>query len=364
VTGHRVPAAALRSFVVACLTSAGVTDEDAGVCAEVLVQADLRGIDSHGVARLRRYVDGIRQGRIAARAEVAVVAEAPAMAVLDAGNGLGQPAGVLAMRLAMDKAAAAGLGMVTVRRSNHFGIAGYYAMLALERDQLGFATTNSTPQVAPTFGVEPMFGTNPLAFALPTGGVPFVLDMATSTVPRGRLERMLREGRAVPESWAIDAEGRGAGSDLEALVSGLQRRAGFALLPLGGPGETNGGHKGYGLGLLVDLLCGPLSGASWGRHVYGPAGAGIGHVFMAVDVGRFRPIEEFRDESSRLLAEVRASRRLPGGERILVPGEREAEESARRAREGIPLGERVWADLAAIAAETGVPAVAEDATCA
>jgi LDH2 family malate/lactate/ureidoglycolate dehydrogenase len=348
-------AGALKAFVSACLTTVGVTEQDAAVVADVLVAADLRGVESHGVARLRRYVDGIRQGKIRAERSLSIVRENAATAVLDAGNGLGQPASVAAMELAIAKAGQVGLGAVAVRRSNHFGIAGYYAMLALEHGMVGIATTNASPQVTPTFGAEPMFGTNPIAVALPAGGpFPFVLDMATSVVPRGKLERLGREGEAIPEGWAIDAEGRPM-TELGELVAGLKGRRGFSLLPLGGGGEIFSGHKGFGLGLLVDLLCGPLAGASWGRHVYGPEGADLGHWFAALRVDCFADPEELAAETAALLAEVRSARKIPGESRIYIPGEKEAIETERRLRDGIPLNPLVYEELGRIASEVGLP---------
>lgn len=350
-----VPAERLHAFVTTCLTAVGAAADDAMVVADVLIAANLRGVDSHGVARLRRYVKGIQNGAIAARPDVTTVLEGPATAVIDAGNGLGQPAALAAMHLAIAKAERIGLGMVVTRRSNHFGIAGYYAMLALEHGMIGMVTTNASPQVAPTFAAEPMYGTNPLAIAMPTGGpCPFVLDMATSTAARGRIEQMQREGKPIPSGWGIDPEGA-ITTDADTLIAGLIARRGHALLPVGGAGETFGGHKGYGLGLLADLLCGPLAGAAWGRHVYGSSGANLGHCFLAMRVDCFRPWEEFIADSEQLLQEIRSAKKVPGRERIYIPGEKEAEETQRRQRDGIPLLPVVLADLARLADEAGVP---------
>jgi L-2-hydroxycarboxylate dehydrogenase (NAD+) len=321
----------------------------------VLVAADLSGIDSHGVARLRRYVEGVATGAIDGRAEPVVVVEHPATALLDAGNGLGQPAAVAAMELAVTKAEVYGIGIVAVRRTNHFGIAGYYASLAARRGLIGIATTNATPQVAPTFAAEPLYGTNPIAIALPTGGkTDFLFDAATSTVGRGKLEIRHRRGEPIPTGWVIDGTGA-AREDVEELIEGLKRRSGYALLPLGGEGESHGGHKGYALGLFVDLLCGPLTGAAWGRHVYGADGANLGHCCIAIRVDCFRPLEDFQEECQRLFDEIRAAKRAPGAARIFVPGEKDAEERRRRERDGIPLTGQVRDDLARLAAELDLP---------
>jgi L-2-hydroxycarboxylate dehydrogenase (NAD+) len=354
-----VSAEDLEGFVAACLTAVGVPKEDARTVAEVLVAADLRGVESHGVARLHRYVDGVRKGEILPARAATVVGETPATAVLDAGNGLGQPAAVAAMRLAIDKARAVGVGFVTVRRTNHFGIAGYYAMMALEHGMAGFATTNARPQVAPTFGAEPMFGTNPIAVAFPVGtNEAFVLDMATSVVPRGRVERLVREGGSIPAGWAVDSSGEPL-REAKSLVSGLLGGWGYSLLPLGGLGELFGGHKGYGLGLLVDLLCGPLAGAAWGRHVYGPDGANLGQCFAALRLDCFREPEALAADAATLLGEIRASHKMAGQSRIYTAGEKEAGEHARRSRNGIPLHPSLWRDLVEMGESLGVEPPAE-----
>ena len=349
-----IPVEDLHSFVVLCLVQVGVTTDDATIVADVLIAANLRGIDSHGVARLFRYVDGVRHGKISPQTQIANLREGPTTAVLDAANSLGQPVAVTAMRLAIDKAEKVGIGMVAVRGANHFGIAGYYAMLALEHNMIGIVTTNASPQVAPTFGAQPMYGTNPIAIAVPTGGpYPFVLDMATSIVPRGKLEQLHRRGQPIPSGWAIDDQGV-VMTDNQELITGLMQRRGYSLLPLGGMGETLGGHKGYGLGLFIDLICGPLAGAAWGLHVYGPAGANLGQCFLALRVDNFRNMEEFSRETEQLLDELRAAKKIPGQERIYIPGEKEAEEVEYRRQTGIPLPPIVYARLRQLAEELGV----------
>jgi LDH2 family malate/lactate/ureidoglycolate dehydrogenase len=350
--GHRD----LDHFVRTAMCRAGAGEREAAQVAEVLVAADLRGVDSHGVARLRRYVDGLRAGTIRAGVPPQVVAETPATAALDAGNGLGQPATFAAVELAIAKARAGAVGVVTVRNSNHFGIAGHYAGLGARAGMFTMVCTNASPQVAPTHGGEPMFGTNPLAIALPTDDErPFLFDAATSAVPRGKLERFEREGRPMPAGWAVDPHGRPE-TDIPSLVDGLKRRKGYALLPLGGAGEEFGGHKGYGLGLLVDLLCGPFAGADWGRHVYGPQGAGLGHFVLCVRVDAFGPPERFRAAATAMFAELRSARKAPGQHRIYTPGEKEYEMAELRRRDGIPLLPPVVDDLGAIAATLGIAA--------
>jgi L-2-hydroxycarboxylate dehydrogenase (NAD+) len=352
---------ALRRFAVDCLDAVGVPARAAATVADVLLAADLSGVDSHGIARLRRYVDGVVERTIDATAEPVVVRESPAAVVLDGSNGLGQPAAVEGMERAIALALEHGVGMATVRRTNHFGIAGYYAALAIRRGVIGIAMTNASPQVAPTFGAEPMYGTNPIAIGMPTGGdADFLFDAATSTVGRGKLEVHQREGRPIPAGWVIDATGAER-TDVEELVDGLKRRRGYGLLPLGGAGESHGGHKGYALGLAVDALCGPLAGASWGRHVYGSRGADLGHCFIAIDVEAFRPLGEFQSESALMFAELRAARRTPGSPRIYIPGEKEAERRMERERDGVPLTMPVAEDLRMLGERLGV--VFEEPEC-
>lgn len=356
----RVDHRALHDFTCQCLTAVGVSKEDATVVADVLTAADLRGVDSHGVARLRRYVDGVRDGKILPDARTTVLAETAATVAMDAGNGLGQPAARTAVDMAMAKGAETGIGMATVRRSNHFGIAGYYALRAARQGLFAIVGTNASPQVAPTNGAAPMFGTNPLAIAFPTDADrPFVFDAATSVVPRGKLERLHREGRDMRSGWAVDPNGEST-TDIPKVVDGLKAREGYALLPLGGLGESHGGHKGYGLATVVELFCGPLAGARWGRHVYGAEGAGLGHFFLCGQVAALTTLADFQAEANQMFDELRASPKARGQDRILVAGEREHEIEQRRLATGIPLRPAVVTDLARIADQCGVAPLSEN----
>lgn len=256
--GLRVKAEALRDFCGRVFERLGVPAEDAMVAADVLVSADLRGLDSHGVARLRRYVAGLREGAMKPRPEVKVVCETPVAALLDGGAGLGQVVGVRGMKLAIEKALRLGVGLVAVRNSNHYGIAAYYAMMALEHDLIGFSMTNASPLVVPTFGREAILGTNPISVAVPAGSErPFVLDMATSAVPRGKLEVYARQGRKMPLGWAVDEEGLPTADPLRVLDNVAQRRAAAPRRRGGGAGRAQG---------LRPLPSGghPLRGASGG----------------------------------------------------------------------------------------------------
>jgi L-2-hydroxycarboxylate dehydrogenase (NAD+) len=266
--GLRVQADALKSFCVRVFRRMGVPPEDAGITADVLVTADLRGIASHGVARLRRYVEGLGKCMMLPRPDVQVMRETPTTALIDAGAGLGQPVSYRAMQRAIQMAQEMGSGFVTVRNSNHYGIAGYYAMMALEHNCIGISMTNADVLVVPTFGRNALLGTNAMAVAAPAGKErPFVLDMATSTVPRGKLEVYDRLEKPMPLGWATDEHGR-ATSGAHQVLENLKKRTGGGLLPLGGEGELLSGHKGYGLALLVDILCAVLSGAAYADLVY------------------------------------------------------------------------------------------------
>ncbi len=352
--GFRVKADALRDFCKRVFERLGVPAKDARVAADVLVSADLRGMDSHGVARLRRYVNGLRRGVMKPRPEVKVVRETSVTALLDGDAGLGQVVGVRGMKLAIEKALQRGIGLVAVRNSNHYGIAGYYAMMALEYDLIGISMTNAAPLVVPTFGREAMLGTNPISVAVPTGSErPFVLDMATSVVPRGKLEVYARQGREMPLGWAVDEEGLPT-TDPRRVLDNVAWRHGGGLLPLGGAGEELGGHKGYGLSLLVDILCGVLSGAAYGPLTYTGPTPNLGHLFGALRVDLFRPLEGFKADMDDLIRRLSASAKAEGQDRIYIHGEKEFEEAERRQREGIPLPPGIVNSLREIGEELGI----------
>ena len=343
----------LKAFVVDALTKVGVSHDDATLVSEVLVAADLRGIESHGVARLVPfYVDRIRDGALDPNPHETIVRETGTTLVVDAGNGLGHPASTRAMRAVIAKAEQNGTAFATVRNSNHFGIAGFYAMLALEHDMIGIASTNSVRYGSPTYGRDVMLGTNPWAYAVPAQDEPpFVLDFATTTVPRGKLEVFKRKEKPLKPGWAIDTDGRQTLSADEGLLG--------ALLPLGGLGVDNGGHKGYGLGLLVDLMCGVLGGGKFGNELPLPnavEGPGmISHFFGAIAIEGFRDATAFRKDVDRELREFKDSRPAPGFERIYVAGEIEHEKTIFNRENGVPVHVKVWAALERLAAELALP---------
>jgi L-2-hydroxycarboxylate dehydrogenase (NAD+) len=264
------------------------------------------------------------------------------------------------MQKAIEKAREYGCGFATVRNSNHYGIAGYYAMMALEHDMIGMSTTNAAVLVAPTFGRDAMYGTNPIALAVPAAEErPFVMDMATSVVPRGKLEVYNRQGKPIPLGWATDERGVPT-SDPARVLDNFTKRAGGGLLPLGGAGEEMSGHKGYGLGIMVEILSAVLPGAAFLTSVYPkdaagrPLPANLGHFFGAWRLDAFRPPQEFKADMDRLIRGLKHGNLAEGAERIYVHGEKEYEEADRRAGDGIPLGAKVEASLRQIAADLDV----------
>lgn len=344
--------AKLKRFVADVLEKVGVARDQAEVVGDVLVAADLRGIESHGVARLESYyVSRIRSGHLKPKPNYELVRETETTVLFDADNGLGHPVGKMAMQKVIAKAKKHGSAFGAVRNSNHYGIAGYYAMLALEHDMIGMASTNSVKYGAPTFGKDVLLGTNPLAYAIPAGKEPaFVLDFATTTVPKGKLEVYKRKNLPLKDGWAIDAQGQPTHDPDEALRG--------ALLPLGGFGTDNGGHKGYGLGLLVDILCGVLSGGAFGPslpHVTDTKEGAISHWFGAFRVDAFREVEQFKADMDKELRFFKESQKVPGQDRIYVAGEVEFEKTKYHRDHGVPVHVKVWDGLEKLAGELGIP---------
>jgi len=347
----------LRDYVVRVFSALGVPEGDAELTADVLILADRRGIASHGVARLGRYVKGIREGTILPVTRMKIIKETPVTALLSGSNGLGQVAGHYGMSFAIEKAQKSGVGLVTVRESNHYGIAGYYSMMALGKRLIGISTTNSAPLVVPTNGREAVFGTNPISIAAPAKNRrPFVLDMATSTVPRGKLEVYSRREKPIPEVWATDAAGRPTTNPAEVLDNLINRRGG-GLLPLGGSEELTGGHKGYGLAMVVEILTGVLSGGAFATQVYGQKekgkGANVCHFFGAIDINAFISPEEFETRIDALLNLVAGSKLADGKERIFIHGEKEYEMMDAN-KKAVPLYHRVVEDINRIGGELGL----------
>jgi LDH2 family malate/lactate/ureidoglycolate dehydrogenase len=349
---------ALLQFVGEVFVVMGCSKEDAVSAAKALLAADIRGIDSHGVARLSGYVRLWEAKRINTKPDIRVVHETPSTAVIDADSALGLVAAPRAMRVAIEKARQVGTGWVSVCHSNHYGIAGYHAMMALENDMIGIAMTNASPLVAPTFSVERLLGTNPICVAIPAGDEPpFVADMATTTAANGKLEILQRKNLAAPAGWIQDREGH-------ISVNPHELKQGGALLPLGGDKE-HGSHKGYALGAIVDIFSAVLSGANYGPWVppfvsFLPVapdlpGKGIGHFFGAMRIDAFRPAAEFKRHMDQWIRRFRSATPMSGHEAVLIPGDPERIMEAERKLSGIPLLPAVVEDLMDIAEKFNVP---------
>lgn len=348
----------LETFCSEVYERAGLSPSDAATAAQVLVAADARGIPSHGVARLWRYVNGLASGVMIPDAPVETLADTATSIVLHAHGAMGAPVSVRAMRSVIHKAQAAGVAFGCVRDSNHFGIAGYYAMMALEQTMVGIAMTNTAALGVPTFGRRVMFGTNPIAFAAPAGQEPaFVLDMATTVVTRGKIEVYDRLGKALPSGWAVDKAGLPA-TDARSILDDMFHRAGGGIMPLGGAGELHSGYKGYGLAVMVDILCAVLAGAPFGPGVADTATSSgrVSHFFGAIRVDAFRDPDGFLQDMDGLLRDLRACPPAEGAERVYYAGLKEHEHEEESARLGVPLLAQTYREIAAIGEEHGVAA--------
>lgn len=338
----------LYNFSYNIFKSMGCSDEHASLASKVLISADARGIDSHGVARLSGYVRLWEVQRINTTPDLKIVYETPSTAVVDGDAGLGLVVAPYAMQVAIDKAKQCGTGWVSVKNSNHFGIAGYHAMMALQHDMIGMAMTNASALVAPTFSIERMLGTNPIAVVIPANEQPpFVADFATTTAANGKLEILQRKNADTPLGWVQDVDGN------ESTDANILKKAG-ALLPLGSDRE-HGSHKGYALGSIVDIFSAVLSGASYGPWAppfpaYVPMpqnmpGEGLGHFFGAMRVDAFRPADEFKQHMDNWIARFRNAKPARGHEKVLIPGDPERAMQEQRMKEGIPVVEAVVDDL-------------------
>lgn len=347
----------LFEFTSRVFEAMGCNDKDAALAAEVLLSADLRGIDSHGVARLSGYVRLWEVKRINATPDMRIVHETPSTAVIDGDGGLGLVVAPYAMQVAIEKAKQVGTGWVSVQNSNHFGIAGYHAMMALQHDMIGMAMTNASPLVAPTFSIERLLGTNPICVAIPAGEEPaFVADLATTTAANGKLEILQRKNLAAPTGWVQDKDGLPSTNPHEL-------KSGGALLPLGGDRE-HGSHKGYALGAVVDIFSAVLSGANYGPWVppfpaYVPMpsempGKGIGHFFGAMRLDAFRPADDFKQHMDKWIRRFRSAKTVNGEEQVLIPGDPEREMEENRMKAGIPLLHAVDEDLKFLAEKMGI----------
>ncbi|WP_153796338.1 Ldh family oxidoreductase [Foetidibacter luteolus] len=347
----------LYQFTNSVFLAMGCSAADAATATNALLAADARGIDSHGVARLSGYVRLWEAGRINTNPQISITHQTPSTAVIDGGKGLGLVVAPFAMQVAIEKAGKVGTGWVSVRNSNHFGIAGYHAMMALQHDMIGMAMTNASALVAPTFSIERMLGTNPIAVAIPAGvQPPFVADFATTTAANGKLEILQRKKQDAPEGW-VQAKDGGPSTNANEL------KQGGALLPLGSDRE-HGSHKGYALGSIVDIFSAVLSGASYGPWAppfpaYVPMpqnmpGEGLGHFFGAMRIDAFRPADEFKQHMDNWITRFRSAKTAEGHEKVLIPGDPEREMETQRMQHGIPLEPSVAEDLSATGKKFGI----------
>jgi len=340
----------MERFMTEVLVRSGVPEEDAKICAEVLITADKFGIDSHGFNRLKPiYYDRIKDGILNPLTQFEVVRESPATAVVDGHNGMGHVIAKRSMQMAIDKAKKFGMGMVAVRNSTHYGIAGYYALMAAKENMIGLTGTNARPSIAPTFGVENMLGTNPLTFALPTDeDFPFMLDCATSVSQRGKIELYARKGIELPKGWVIDENGESKTNAKEVLSDLIAEKA--ALTPLGGVGEETAGYKGYGYATVVEILSAALQSGSYMKMLLGLKDGKkipypLGHFFIAMDISAFTDPEDFKHITGEILRELRASKKMPGQERIFTAGEKEYYIWLQRKDKGVPVNESLQKDI-------------------
>ena len=354
-----IAADVLEKFMRDVFTALGVNVADAGVCADVLIAADKRGIDSHGIARLKNiYYDRIKSGMQKTTGDFEILKESPTTALLDGKDGMGHAISKKAMDMAIKKAKEYGTAMVAVKNSTHYGIAGYFVMQAAEADMIGITGTNARPSVAPTFGVENMLGTNPLTIGLPTDEeFPFVIDCATSMAQRGKVETYNRLNKKLPEGWVIGGDGAAktdAGSVLDDLVSGQA-----ALTPLGGIGEETAGYKGYGYCTAVEILSSALQSGPFLKALLGIKDGKkvpfhLGHFFIAINISSFVEPSVFRKTSGEILRALRSSKKAPGHDRIYTAGEKEHLSWLERRENGIPVTEKTLSEMKTMRDELGL----------
>lgn len=350
----------VEAFMRAGFEAVGVPPEDAAICANVLIAADKRGVDSHGVGRFKPiYLDRIWAGTQNPKSLIEIVRETPSTAVIDGHNGMGHVIAKKAMQLAIDKAEKCGLGMTVVRNSTHYGAAFYYPMMAIEHGMIGMTTTSARPSIAPTWGTEPMLGTNPMTWGMPTDeAFPYLPDYATSTTQRGKIELYDRIGKELPDGWVIGQDGHYR-HDTHQVLTDLSRDL-AALTPLGGLGEDFSGYKGYGNALTVEILSSCLSQANFLKSLMGigadgkPCPIELGHSFMAIKIENFIELETFKKQIGDILRQLRASRKAPGASRIYTHGEKEYETWLFRKDKGVPFNEALKSNFREVKAKLGL----------
>ena len=347
-------------FMTAVFEKMGVPTEDARLCADVLLESDRRGIESHGCNRFKPiYIDRIKSGILNPVTKIDILKETPTTAVLDANDGMGMVASKKAMDMCIEKAHKYGMGMVAVRNSSHYGIAGYWTGLAAKENMIGISGTNARPSVAPTFGVENMLGTNPLTFSMPTDEpFPFTLDCATSVIQNGKIEYYARINHDTPKGIVISREGEELTDSAEILKKIRSQQA--ALAPLGGFGETTGGYKGYGYSTVVEILSAALQSGLFLKALDGKDEEGkirpyhLGHFFIAIDTEAFMGAEAFKKTCGDILRDLRGSEKAPGQERIYTAGEKEYDVWMYRKDKGVPVTEAVQKEFIGLRDEFGL----------
>ncbi|MDO4466599.1 MAG: Ldh family oxidoreductase [Bacillota bacterium] len=355
-----VPWDVMENFMVQAFSAYGIPVEDAKICADVLLESDRRGIESHGCNRFKPiYIDRIIAGILNPVTKIDVIRDRYATAVLDANDGMGMVASKVAMDMAIEKAKKYGLGMVAVRNSSHYGIAGYWTSMAVKENMIGITGTNARPSIAPTFGVENMLGTNPLTFGIPTDeAFPFTLDCATSITQNGKIEFYQRVGKETPAGMVCDRNGE-IMTDTDTILKYIRSKR-AALAPLGGFGEELGGYKGYGYATVVEILCAALQNGIFLKDLEGKNEDGsirpyhLGHFFIVINPDFFVDIDDFKKTTGDILRELRASQKAPGATRIYTAGEKEYEVWLDRKDKGVPVSEPVQKEMIAIRDAMGI----------
>ncbi len=345
-----------KTFCEHVFAGYGFSEEESRQITDVLLAADLSGIESHGLQRLIRYHHEITDGMVKLDAKPEIVKETPLSALIEGNDAMGQTLSASAMKLAIEKAKKTGVGIVAVRNGNHYGIAGYYAKMAAAEGLIGVCMTNTQAIMVPTFGKQAVLGTNPIAFAMPAEPVPFCFDSATTVVPRGKLEVYAKKDGCIRPGWAVDENGHES-TDAARVLANIIGDKGGGILPLGGVGEETSGYKGYGFGLICEICTAILSGGTTSNHIYHtPHRSNICHFFMAIDYGMFGDKAEIEAHLSKLLQELRDSEKAEGQDRIYTHGEKELIARERVLAGGIPVQEKTYAEMKMIGAYTGASA--------
>ncbi len=347
------PVDVLEQFVTDAFLKFGFSEEDAKIITDVLITADKYGIESHGMQRVSRYNNGLQSGLIKLDAKPEVVFETPVSAVIDAHEGMGQPVSYRAMNLAIEKAKASGIGIVTVRESNHYGIAGYYALMAVKEGLVGFSCTNSEAIMVPTYGRLAMLGSNPIAVAAPAEPYPFFFDASTTVVTRGKLEMYRKAEKPLPDGWALDETGAPS-NDAERVLVNIVNKTGGGIMPLGGSAEKTGSHKGYGWGMVCELFSSIFSQGCTSNRTHRDGHGGTCHGFMAIDPAIFGDADAVKDHLSTFLEELRAAPKAEGAEQIYTHGEKEVLAVERVKKEGVPVDEKTVIELKQMADYLGM----------